>query len=162
MDSDLLSQIASQFDTLPSRLGGHIFLSLTALFIGIVLSVPLGVWAAPRPRIEKTALLMTSVIQTIPSLALLALMVFAWGTIGWIPALIALILYSLLPMLRNTITGLQGIDPAVLEAADGVGMNRWQSLWLVRLPLAMPHAAMHDLYGAVPRQKLRHLASNGT
>ena len=138
MDSDLLSQIASQFDTLPSRLGGHIFLSLTALFVGIVLSVPLGVWAAPRPRVEKTALLLTSVIQTIPSLALLALMVFAWGTIGWIPALIALILYSLLPMLRNTITGLQGIDPAILEAADGVGMNRWQALWLVRLPLAMP------------------------
>ncbi|MCP4190417.1 MAG: ABC transporter permease subunit [Planctomycetaceae bacterium] len=138
MGTDLWPRIAQQFETLPNRLGGHIFLSLTALAIGMLVSIPLGVWAARRPRAEKISLLLASIVQTIPSLALLALMVFAWGTIGWIPALIALVLYSVLPMLRNTITGLQNIDPAVIEAAQGVGMNERQSLMLVRLPLAMP------------------------
>ncbi|MDG2385418.1 MAG: ABC transporter permease/substrate-binding protein [Pirellulaceae bacterium] len=138
MNNDLWRRIAQQFETLPDRLGGHIFLSLTALAIGMLISIPLGVWVARRPRAEQVALLLASIVQTIPSLALLALMVFAWGTIGWIPALIALVLYSVLPMLRNTITGLQNIDPAVIEAAQGVGMNQRQSLMLVCLPLALP------------------------
>lgn len=135
---DLWPRITAQFETLPDRLGGHIFLSMAALLVGIVVSIPLGIWASRRPRIEHASLVLASVVQTIPSLALLALMVFAWGTIGWMPTLVALILYSVLPMLRNTITGLQSIDPSIIEAADGVGMSRRQALFLVQLPLAAP------------------------
>jgi osmoprotectant transport system permease protein len=138
MSELLRAQLARQWEVLPERLGGHIFLTLTALAVGIVVSIPLGIWAHRRPRCERVALTMASIIQTIPGLALLALMVFLWGTIGWIPALIALILYSVLPMLRNTITGLHGLDPALIEAARGVGMNPWQMLRFVQLPLAAP------------------------
>lgn len=132
------AQWSRQWEVLPERLAGHIFLTLTALLVGVVVSIPLGIWLAGRPRWEHWVLMAASVVQTIPGLALLALMVFVWGTIGWIPALIALILYSILPMLRNTITGLHGLDPALLEAARGVGMNGWQTLRYVQLPLAAP------------------------
>ncbi len=135
---DVWPRIVDQFETLPDRLGGHIFLSLAALLVGTVISIPLGIWASGRPRVQHVSLVLASIVQTIPSLALLALMVFVWGTIGWIPALVALILYSVLPMLRNTITGLQSIDPAIIEAAAGVGMSQRQSLFLVRLPMAAP------------------------
>ena len=135
---ELREKIMHQFDSLPDRLGGHIGLSLAALTVGILISLPLGIWAAKRPRLEKIVLMLASIIQTIPSLALLAIMVFAWGKIGWLPAWIALILYSILPMLRNTITGLHGIDPAYIEAARGIGMNEKQMLFGVQLPLALP------------------------
>ena len=131
-------QVVQQFDTLPARLGGHIGLSLAALLIGILISIPLGIWAAKRQRVEHVAMTLASIIQTIPSLALLAVMVFLFQTIGWIPAWLALVLYSVLPMLRGTITGLQGIDPACIEAADGIGMDERQKLLKVQLPLAMP------------------------
>ncbi len=138
MDRRIWEQLGQQFGTLPERLGGHILLTVAALAVGIAASLPLGILATRRPRLERVALLLASIVQTIPGLALLALMVFVWGTIGWIPALIALILYSLLPILRNTIAGLKGLDPALLEAARGVGMNDRQMLWLVQLPLALP------------------------
>ncbi len=80
----------------------------------------------------------TGVVQTIPSLALLALMVPLLGQIGFVPAIIALILYSMLPVVRNTVTGLAGVDPALVEAARGVGMTERQMLFRVQLPLAAP------------------------
>ena len=138
LTEETAANLAMQFESLPERLGGHIFLSLVALVIGILLSIPLGIWASRHPKLEHAALTLASIIQTIPSLALLAAMVFAWGTIGWIPALIALILYSVLPILRNTITGLQGVDADCIEAARGVGMTERQMLWWVQLPLAAP------------------------
>lgn len=138
MNSELLTELGRQCQTLPERLGGHIFLTLVALAIGTIVSIPLGVAAISRPRLERWSLMLASIIQTVPGLALLALMVFVWRTIGWMPALIALTLYSVLPILRNTITGLKGIDPALLEAAAGVGMSSRQTLTLVQLPLATP------------------------
>ncbi|MCH5378032.1 MAG: ABC transporter permease/substrate-binding protein, partial [Planctomycetes bacterium] len=135
---ELWANIVRQFESLPERLGGHIVLSIAALLAGTMISLPLGIYAARHRKLEHAALMIASIIQTIPSLALLALMVFAWGTIGWIPALIALILYSILPTLRNTITGLQGVNPACIEAARGVGMTDRQMLWSVQLPLAAP------------------------
>jgi osmoprotectant transport system permease protein len=131
-------KFVQQYETLPERLGGHIGLSLAAMAVGILISLPLGVWVSRRPKVERIVLMAASVIQTIPSLALLAIMVFAFQTIGWIPAWIALILYSILPMLRNTVTGMRGIDPAYIEAAKGIGMNGAQTLRLVELPLALP------------------------
>jgi osmoprotectant transport system permease protein len=128
---------------LPERLAAHVALSLTALAVGAGVSVPLGVWIARRPRASAAVFAVTGVLQTIPSLALLAFMVpllaaLGLRAIGYLPAVVALSLYSVLPILRNTVTGLRGVDPAVIEAADGVGMTPAQRLARVELPLALP------------------------
>ncbi len=134
---------------LPGYLGAHLRLTLVALALAIGLSVPLGIWVQRRPGLGAIALGTASVIQTVPSLALLAIMVpaLAWlasvtglelRSIGYPPAVIALTLYGVLPVLRNTVTGLAGVDPAVVEAARAVGMTPGQRLRHVELPLALP------------------------
>ena len=136
--TEFWAKFGQQFETLPERLGGHIGLSLAALVVGVLISIPLGIFISSRPKAEGFFVTIASIIQTIPSLALLALMVFAFGKIGWVPAWLALILYSILPMLRSTVTGMQGIEPAYLEAAKGIGMDDQQTLFSVQLPLALP------------------------
>jgi len=128
---------------LPEMLAAHIGLSLAALAMGVVVAVPLGILVTRIPRLEGPVVGAASILQTIPSVALLAFMVPALAalglnSIGVLPALLGLFLYSLLPVLRNTVTGLSGLDPAVLEAARGVGMTPRESLFQVELPLAMP------------------------
>ena len=127
-----------QFERLPELLGSHLRLSMQALAIGMMISLPLAIMAARQPRLRWPVLAMAGVIQTIPSLALLALMVPLLGAFGYWPALVALVLYSMLPMLRNTITGLAGVDRNLIEAARGLGMTPMQTLCRVELPLAMP------------------------
>jgi len=133
----------------PDLLAQHLLLAFAALALGIVLSLPLAVWSARRPRVGRVALGFASLVQTIPSLALLALFyplllslssLVGGGipALGFLPSLLALTLYALLPILRNGVTGLLGIDPAVIEAADGVGMTPWQKLRLVEAPLVAP------------------------
>ncbi|WP_417496123.1 glycine betaine ABC transporter substrate-binding protein [Maricaulis sp.] len=130
---------AERWAELPHLLSGHVLLSLAAIFVGMAISVPLGIYAAPRPRLAGGVLNIAGVIQTIPGLALLALMVpLLGGMIGYWPAFLALMLYSILPILRNTIVGLQGIEPGVREAARGLGMTETQRLWRVELPLSLP------------------------
>jgi len=138
---------------LPDYLGNHVRVSLTALAIGLAISLPLALAARRRPVLRNTLLALASIVQTIPGLALLALFYplllalaqlslqwfgFEFSAFGFLPAVLALALYSVLPVLRNTVTGLQGIDPAILEAADGVGMTPGQKLRMVELPLALP------------------------
>jgi osmoprotectant transport system permease protein len=135
--------VTEQLALLPGYLTGHLQLTLLALLAGLLVSVPLGIMAARVSWLERTVLAAASVIQTIPSLALLAIMVpllaaLSVQSIGYLPAFIGLTLYSLLPMLRNTVTGLVGVDPALKEAAQAVGMTPRQQLWRVELPLAMP------------------------
>lgn len=132
-----------QLAQLPQYLGAHVRLTLVALLAGVLTSVPLGVLVARKRWLESPVREIAGTIQTIPSLALLAMMVpllAAVGaeSIGFVPALIALSLYSLLPILATTVTGLRGVDPAMIEAARGVGMTPWQELTRVELPLAMP------------------------
>ena len=142
-----------QLALLPAYLTAHLQLSLMALLIGTALSVPLGVWITRRRRLGQLVLGVAGVIQTIPSLALLALMVpalallglftastlgFELRSIGYLPALIALTLYSMLPILQTTVAGIEGVDPALNEAARGVGMTDRQRLLRVELPLALP------------------------
>ena len=135
----MLDSLAEPLAALPNYLGGHMRLSLAALAAGLAISLPLGIFAAREPRLGGPALAIASTLQTIPSLALLALMVpLLGGTIGFAPAFLALTLYAVLPTLRNTIVGLQGVDPVVVEAAAGSGMTRSQSLWWIELPLAAP------------------------
>jgi osmoprotectant transport system permease protein len=144
--------VREQLALLPGYLAAHLQLSLVALLVGVGVSIPLGIFASGRPRLEAPLLGVASAIQTIPSLALLAIAVpllSAAGLIlarfgiplrgiGFVPALLALSLYSMLPILRSTVVGLRGVDPAVLEAARAVGMTRRQRLWRVELPLALP------------------------
>jgi len=135
--------VREQLTLLPGYLAAHLGLTLVALALGVAVSVPLGVLVTRFRRFEGPVLGTASVIQTIPSLALLAFMVPALAaigarSIGYLPALIGLFLYSILPVLRNTAVGLSSIDPAVLEAARGVGMTPGEQLRRVELPLALP------------------------
>ncbi|HEY5019991.1 MAG TPA: ABC transporter permease/substrate-binding protein [Steroidobacteraceae bacterium] len=138
---------------LPDYLGNHVRVSVTALALGLLVSLPLAI-AVRNRRVPRGALLgLASIVQTVPGLALLALFYplllalaalsltwfgFGFSAFGFLPAVLALALYSMLPVLRNTITGLQGVDAAILEAAQGVGMTPQQSLFTVELPLALP------------------------
>jgi osmoprotectant transport system permease protein len=135
--------VSEQLALLPGYLTAHLQLTLFALLVGILVSIPGGVLVARIRWLDQPVLGTASVIQTIPSLALLAVMVPALAalglrSIGFLPAFIGLVLYSVLPILRNTVTGLAGIDPAVIEAARGMGMTPGQRLRRVELPLAMP------------------------
>ena len=135
--------MSEQLALLPELLSAHVRLTLSALFAGVLLAVPAGVLVSRVRRLEAPVLGAAGVIQTIPALALLAVMVpllsgLGLPGIGTLPAFLGLVLYSLLPILRNTLTGLNGIDAAVLEAARGVGMTSPQRLVQVELPLALP------------------------
>ena len=132
-----------QLALLPYLLLAHMRLTLCALLTGAAVAVPLGILVSRAPRLEGFVLGLAGVIQTVPALALLAVMVPILSSaglsgIGFLPAFLGLVLYSLLPILRNTVTGLAGIDPAVAEAAEGVGMTPAQRLRMVELPLALP------------------------
>ena len=146
-------RIADALGRLPDYLGNHILVSVTALALGLAVSLPLAFAAFRRPVLRTILLTVTSIVQTIPGLALLALFYpfllgvaalserflgFGFSALGFLPAVLALALYSMLPVVRNTITGLGGIDPAIKQAAIGVGMTPRQSLRLVELPLALP------------------------
>jgi osmoprotectant transport system permease protein len=136
--------VTSAFARVPELAAQHLLLAMAALALGIAIAVPLGFWSAHRPAAARVALGFASLVQTIPSLALLALFypVLLWiggvPALGFLPALLALTLYALLPILRNVVTGLQSLDPAVIEAADGIGMTRWQKRRLVEAPLVLP------------------------
>jgi osmoprotectant transport system permease protein len=118
----------------------HLTLVLIAMAIAVLIAVPLGMVIVQRPTLRNIALGIASVFQTIPSLALFGFLIpipFIGG-IGPRTAIVALVLYALLPILRNTYVGLTGIDAAVLQAAEAMGMTNTQILWRVRLPLALP------------------------
>jgi osmoprotectant transport system permease protein len=132
-------QLAELFAELPAFLGGHMLLSLAALAVGLAISLPLGILASRRPKLAEVTLSVAGIIQTVPSLALLALMVpLLGGMIGFGPAFVALTLYSFLPILANTVVGIKGVDPVLTEAARGLGMSDRQMLLRVQLPLAAP------------------------
>jgi osmoprotectant transport system permease protein len=128
---------------LPGYLTAHVQLTLAALAVATAVSVPLGLLATRVRWLEAPILGTASVIQTVPTLALLAVMVPLLAalnvpSIGRLPAFLALTLYGVLPILRNTVTGVDGVDAALKEAARGVGMTDVQMLWRVELPIALP------------------------
>jgi len=133
-----MEQLAIELQKLPELLAEHLRLSLSALGLGISLGIFLAILSIRFRRMQGPLLAVASVFQTIPSIALLAGMLLLIGKIGFIPALIALCLYSLLPVLRNTITGLENVDAELIEAGRGVGMTPGQLLRKVQIPLAFP------------------------
>jgi osmoprotectant transport system permease protein len=147
--------IGDAFRVLPDYLAQHVILCACALALAVLLGLPLAVAASRAPRLRGPTLAVASLLQTIPGLALMALFyplllalsvltrrAFGFGVpaLGFLPALLALTLYALLPILRNTVAALTGLDPAVLEAAKGVGMTPMQQLLRVEAPLAAPVA----------------------
>jgi osmoprotectant transport system permease protein len=149
----LSPRLSAALAVLPNYLAWHVALSAAALALGLAASLPLAVAATRSARLRWPLLAASSLVQTIPSLALLALFYplllavsslakrglgHGFSALGFLPALLALALYSMLPILRNAIAGVLGVDPAVRAAADGVGMTPSQRLWRVELPLAAP------------------------
>lgn len=115
----------------------HIFLAGIAMIIAIIIAVPLGIILTRYKKFAEPIIGVTAIIQTVPSLALLGFMLPVFG-IGKVPAIIALTLYALLPILRNTYTGILGVDPALVDAGRGMGMTSRQILFMVELPLTLP------------------------
>ncbi len=145
-----MSDIWTALLSLGDKLAAHVVLSAAAILLGIALALPLAVWASRSASVARATLGFASLVQTIPALALLALFfpillnlraVFGPNlpTLGFLPALLALALYALLPILRNAVTAQANLDPGVIEAADGVGMTFWQRLRMVEAPLAAPY-----------------------
>ena len=141
--------LAEALVELPDLVRAHLLLSGSAVAIGVLVGLPLAIIGSRRRAVRTPLLAFAGLVQTIPALALLALFYpallilgqatgLAIPALGFLPALIALSLYALLPILRNGVAALQGIDPAVLEAADGLGMTRRQRLAIVELPLGAP------------------------
>jgi osmoprotectant transport system permease protein len=130
--------LSAQLNLLPGYLSHHLVLTLVALTAGIAVCLPLGLLVTRVRALQWPVLTLAGILQTIPGLALLALMVPLLGRIGFVPAVLALILYSFLPILRNTVTGILGVDPAIREAATGIGMTDMQRLRRIEIPLALP------------------------
>ena len=128
--------MSSEF-LLLSKLVQHIELAFSAAGLALLVGVPLGIWMSYCRKIKGLLLGIANVFQTIPSLALLAVLVPLLG-IGFKPTITALTIYALLPIIRNTYTGLITIPKEIIEAANAMGFTYWQRLRLVELPLAMP------------------------
>lgn len=130
--------VYEQFGTLPANLSNHLMITVIPLALGLVISMIIAIMVIRLPVLRYPTMTAVSVVQTIPSLALLALMVPLLNMLGFYPTIIALTMYSMLPITRNTVTGILGVDPPTVEAARGVGMTPRQVLWKVELPLAAP------------------------
>jgi osmoprotectant transport system permease protein len=120
--------------------GEHLVLVVLSTLAAVAVGIPVGVALTRRPRLARPVLGLAGVVQTIPSLALFGFLIplpFVGG-IGPRTAIVALILYALLPILRNTYSGIRSVDPAVVEAAEGLGLTARQRLWWVEVPLSLP------------------------
>ncbi|SHJ17938.1 osmoprotectant transport system permease protein [Clostridium amylolyticum] len=133
----LISTLISRREQLWSALLQHMQISFISIFIAIIIAVPLGIYITRHKRLAEPIIQISAIFQTIPSLALLGILIPFVG-IGQVPAIIALVIYALLPIVRNTYTGIKEIDPVLIEAAEAMGMNKAQQLYKVELPLAMP------------------------
>ncbi|UBF24480.1 ABC transporter permease [Kovacikia minuta CCNUW1] len=118
------------------RTGEHLLLVVVAIAIAILVGIPLGILITRQKGLRQPILAVANILQTIPSLALFGLLIPLVG-IGATPAIVALTFYSFLPIIRNTYTGIIGIDPAIREAGRGMGMTDWQLLTQVEVPLAL-------------------------
>jgi osmoprotectant transport system permease protein len=129
--------LATRWDNILELAIAHAIVTITAVLLATVIGVGLGMAVYRRPRSRQFTIAVASVFLTIPSLALFGLFINVLG-IGTTPVVVALVMYSLLPILANTIVGLREVDPAVVESAQGMGMSRGQRLLRIELPLAWP------------------------
>lgn len=129
--------LSDRKDQLLSTIIEHIQISFIALLIATIIAVPLAILLTKTKKLSEIVMNIAAVLQTIPSLALLGLMIPIFG-IGRLPAIISLVVYALLPILRNTYTGIKEVDSSLVEAAKGIGMKPLRRLTKVELPIAMP------------------------
>lgn len=129
--------VLERWPELWQRIGEHLFLAGLSTATGALIGIPLGMLAFYKAGLRAPLLGAVGILQTIPSLAMLVILLALFQQIGILPALVALILYALLPIVRNTLAGLQGIAPETIEAARGIGMTEWQQMKLIRIPLAI-------------------------
>lgn len=134
----LITFVSSRLPELWIRTGEHLILTGCSTLAAIFIGVPLGILVFRTPWLRGPTLGAVGILQTIPSLAMLVFLLALLQTIGALPAIIALTLYALLPIVRNTLTGLEGVPPEVMEAARGMGMTEYQEFKMVRIPLATP------------------------
>jgi osmoprotectant transport system permease protein len=134
----MLAFVAERTAELLIRTREHLFLTGLSTGAAVLLGVPLGVYISQKRVIRTFVFGTAGILQTVPSLAMLAFLLAAIGKIGVVPAIIALTLYALLPIIQNTVTGLEGVSPDILEASRGMGMTPWQQMKMVKLPLSLP------------------------
>lgn len=134
--SNFISFVVERKEQIFSLFLQHIELTIFAVVISIIIGVPLGIVIVGKKKISSTVLAIANIVQSIPSIALLGFLIPAFG-IGSKPAIVMVVLYSLLPIVKNTFTGLNNIDEAIVEAAEGIGLTKTQILLKVRFPLAM-------------------------
>src|SRR3954452_20094203 len=135
--SGFWNYLTSNYSQILSLLGEHLYLSIVSVLIAIIIGIPLGILISNEPKLSKPIIGITNVIQAVPSLALLGFLIPFIG-IGSAPAIVMVVLYSLLPIVKNTYTGLTNIDGDILEAAKGIGLTKSQTMKKVQLPLAFP------------------------
>ena len=135
--SGFWNYLTNNYGQILSLLGEHLYLSVVSVLIAIIIGIPLGILISNEPKLSKPIIGITNVIQAVPSLALLGFLIPFIG-IGSAPAIVMVVLYSLLPIVKNTYTGLTNIDGDILEAAKGIGLTKSQTMKKVQLPLAFP------------------------
>lgn len=131
-----MSFLIENFSQLTLKILEHLFMSMSALLLGVLVAVPLGLLISRNKKVSNIIISISSVLQTIPSLALLAMMVPIFG-VGKLPAIIALFIYSLLPILRNTVLGMNSVNEDVVDAAKGMGLTPKQLIFKVQIPLSI-------------------------
>jgi osmoprotectant transport system permease protein len=132
-----MSYLINHFPEVLALLWQHLRLVLEVIGVSLLVGVPLGVLLVRQRWLQGPVMGVLGIIYTIPSLSLFVLLIPIFG-LGTTPAVIALVAYAQLMLVRNWVTGLKGIDPAVIEAARGMGMSGWERFWQVELPLALP------------------------
>lgn len=135
--TNLVSTFQERFSDWLVALLQHLQISLMALLMAILLAVPLAIFLSKNQRLAEASLQVTGVFQTIPSLALLGLFIPIMG-IGTLPAVLALVIYALFPIMQNTITALESIDPSLVEAGTAFGMTKWERLRTFEIPISLP------------------------
>ncbi|MCL2579174.1 MAG: ABC transporter permease [Oscillospiraceae bacterium] len=137
MMNDFLATLHSNWDRLVGAFGAHVQIALTAVAFGAMIAVPLGIALTRYPKIGQKVIAVLSILQTIPSMVMFGILLPFTG-IGRPTAIIALTLYSILPILRNTYTGISDVSDSYIDAGKGMGMNGRQILFRVELPIALP------------------------
>ena len=135
--SGFLSEAVKSSDLILAALGQHILISGVSVLLGMVIAIPVGIFLTYHKKLARVLLTVFGVVNTIPSIVLLGAAMMVLG-LGFMPAVAVLFLYSLLPILRSTYTGILEVDPKYIKVSRGMGMSRMEMLRLVQLPLAMP------------------------
>ncbi len=135
--SDLISYYAGHSDMVFTALKEHVLISLTAVFFGFLVAFPAGIFLTKHSKAASVVLGFFGAVNTIPSIVLLGVAMVIMG-IGFLPATTVLFIYSLLPIMRNTYTGIKGVDEKYIKAAKGMGMSRMQRMTKIQIPLALP------------------------